>query len=121
MIRALFRKQLQELFAAFVRSGRTGRRRTRGQRVGYAALFLALLLVLMVCFGAMALPLSAALVPQGGDWLYFASMELIHARLVRTTTCANGCKCDYTICGDKDPYLNDHPEYRDEAGYRRNR
>lgn len=30
----------------------------------------------------------------------FASMELLHARLVRTTTCANGCKCDYTICGD---------------------
>ena len=51
----------------------------------------------------------------------FASMELIHARLVRTTTCANGCKCDYTICGDKDPYLKDHPEYRDEAGYRCNR
>ena len=51
----------------------------------------------------------------------FASMELIHAKLVRTTTCANGCKCDYTICGDKDPYLNNHPEYRDEAGYRRNK
>lgn len=51
----------------------------------------------------------------------FASMELIHARLVRTTTCANGCKCDYTICGDKDTYLKNHPEYRDEAGYRRNK
>ena len=51
----------------------------------------------------------------------YASMELIHARLVRTTTCANGCKCDYTICGDKDPYLKEHPEYRDEAGYRRNK
>lgn len=51
----------------------------------------------------------------------FASMELIHARLVRTTTCANGCKCDYTICGDKDPYLKNHPEYRDKAGYRRNK
>ena len=51
----------------------------------------------------------------------YAAMELIHARLVRKTTCANGCKCDYAICGDKDPYLNDHPEYRDEAGYRRNR
>ena len=49
-------------------------------------------------------------------------MELIHARLVRTTTCANGCKCDYTICGDKDEaFLSAHPEYRDEAGYRRNR
>jgi len=51
----------------------------------------------------------------------FASMELLNARLVRKTTCSNGCKCDYTICGDKDPYLNGHPEYRDAAGYRRNR
>ena len=46
----------------------------------------------------------------------FASMELLHARLVRTTTCVDGCRCDYTICGDKDPYLKEHPEYRDEAG-----
>ena len=51
----------------------------------------------------------------------YVSMELIHAKLVRTTTCANGCKCDYTICGDKDPYCKAHPEYRDEAGYRRNK
>ena len=51
----------------------------------------------------------------------YASMELIHAKLVRTTTCANGCKCDYTICGDKDPYAKEHPEYRDEQGYRRNK
>ena len=29
----------------------------------------------------------------------YASMELLHARLVRTTTCVNGCRCDYTICG----------------------
>ena len=51
----------------------------------------------------------------------FEAMECIHARLVRKTTCANGCRCDYTICGDRDPYLQEHPEYRDEAGYRRNR
>ena len=51
----------------------------------------------------------------------YEAMELIGARLVRTTTCANGCKCDYTICGSRDNYLKDHPEYRDEAGYRRNR
>ena len=51
----------------------------------------------------------------------FAGMELIHARLVRKTTCANGCRCDYTICGDRDPFLKEHPEYRNEAGYRRNR
>ena len=51
----------------------------------------------------------------------FEAMELLHARLVRKTTCSNGCKCDYTICGDRDAYLKTHPEYRDEAGYRRNR
>lgn len=51
----------------------------------------------------------------------FASMELIRARLIRTTTCANGCKCDYTICGNRDEYTKNHPEYRDEAGYRRNK
>lgn len=51
----------------------------------------------------------------------FAGMELIHAKLVRTTTCVGGCKCDYAICGDKDPYCKAHPEYRDEAGYRRNK
>lgn len=51
----------------------------------------------------------------------YASMELMHARLVRTSTCADGCKCDYTICGDRDPYLDEHPEYRDKAGYRKNK
>ena len=51
----------------------------------------------------------------------FASMELLHARLVRTTTCVDGCRCDYTICGDKDQYVKEHPEYRDENGYRRNK
>lgn len=48
----------------------------------------------------------------------FEAMECIHARLVRKTTCANGEKCDYTICGDRDEYLKRHPEYRDENGYR---
>ena len=51
----------------------------------------------------------------------YASMELLHAKLVRKTTCVDGCRCDYTICGDKDPYVKEHPEYRDENGYRRNR
>ena len=51
----------------------------------------------------------------------YASMELLRARLVRTTTCVDGCKCDYTICGDKDPYLKEYPESRDEAGFRRNK
>ncbi len=27
----------------------------------------------------------------------YASMELLHAKLVRTTTCVDGCRCDYTL------------------------
>lgn len=41
---------------------------------------------------------------------------MIHAHLVRTTTLSNGGCCDYAIVGDRDPYLKEHPEYRDEYG-----
>ncbi len=51
----------------------------------------------------------------------YPMLECFHAKLVRKTTCCNGGKCDYTICGDKDEYLKDHPEYRDEQGGRRNK
>lgn len=50
----------------------------------------------------------------------YAAMEMLHARLVRTTTCANGDRCDYAIYGDQDARLREWPEYRDAAGYRRN-
>ena len=51
----------------------------------------------------------------------YTAMELIHAKLVRTKTCACGELCDYAICGDQDAYCKAHPEYVDEAGFRRNR
>ena len=51
----------------------------------------------------------------------YAAMEVIHARLVRTTTLGKGEYCDYAICGDRDPYLNEHEEFRDETGGRWNR
>lgn len=50
----------------------------------------------------------------------YTAMELIHAKLIRNTTCSNGCKCDYRICGDKDKYCSQYPEYKDNQGYRRN-
>ena len=34
----------------------------------------------------------------------YPAMELLHAGLIRTTTCANGNVCDYWIVGDKSPY-----------------
>lgn len=51
----------------------------------------------------------------------YKSMELIHAKLIRKGTCVDGDKCDYTVCGDEDEYVKEHPEYVDEKGYRRNK
>lgn len=48
----------------------------------------------------------------------YAAMELIHARLVWTTTCAIGSKCDYSIYGDTGIVLKEHPEYVDENGFK---
>ena len=76
MIRALLRKQLRELGAAFLRSSKTGKARSRASAVGYALLFALLVVVLMLCFAGMALPLASVLLPAGLDWLYFASMGL---------------------------------------------
>lgn len=51
----------------------------------------------------------------------YAAMEVVHARLVRTTTLGLGGCCDYAICGDQDTYLQEHEEFRDDLGGRRNR
>ena len=51
----------------------------------------------------------------------YAAMEVLHAKLIRTTTLGRGECCDYAICGDKDPYVKEHPEYRDENGGRWNK
>lgn len=51
----------------------------------------------------------------------YPALECMQAKLVRTTTLGYGLECDYAICGNQDPYLKEHEEYRDEKGYRRNR
>lgn len=51
----------------------------------------------------------------------YKSMELIRAKLVRTTTCVEGDRCDYAICGSDDDYAKQHSEFVDEFGFRRNK
>lgn len=59
-----------------MRSSKTGKQRSRVGTFGYTLLFAALMLLVMLSFGSMALPLAVTLVPQGLDWLYFVLMEL---------------------------------------------
>ena len=51
----------------------------------------------------------------------YKAMELIYAKLVRTTTLGTGKYCDYTIVGNRNSYLKEHEEYRDEKGGRWNK
>ena len=51
----------------------------------------------------------------------YKSMELLKAKLIRTSTCVESTKCDYTICGDQDKLIDNHPEYIDSQGFRRNK
>ncbi len=49
------------------------------------------------------------------------SMELVKTKLIRKTTCVESSKCDYCICSGNDEYAKEHPEYKDENGFRRNK
>ena len=51
----------------------------------------------------------------------FPSMEMLHMKLIRKQTLGFADCCDYMIVGDKDPLVKEHPEYRDETGYIRNK
>lgn len=74
MLKALFKKQFMELFRAYFVSRKNGKVRSRGQTIGFFALFAVLIVYLgFMCFG-MAFALGSALIPLGMDWLYFSLM-----------------------------------------------
>lgn len=77
MIQALIKKQFRELFASWFVDKKTGNRRSGKGTTGMIVLFLFLILVVAVCFGAMGTLLCSSMVPQGLGWLYFAIMGLI--------------------------------------------
>lgn len=47
----------------------------------------------------------------------YTAMELLHGALLRRSTCANGCMCDYRVVGDKHPDAKKYPRKTDAAGY----
>ena len=51
----------------------------------------------------------------------YPMLEALRGGLIRTKTCATDDCCDYWIVGSHSRHLKEHPQYRDEAGYIRNR
>ena len=77
MIRALFKKQMMEVFSWVYFDRKNGKNLSKGGIIGYAALYLFLFTFLGVFFFQMADTLCKPLSDAGFGWLYFALMGLI--------------------------------------------
>ena len=51
----------------------------------------------------------------------YPMLAALKGGLIRTKTCAQDDCCDYWIVGSNSPFLQEHPQYRDENGYIRNK
>ena len=81
MTRALFKKQMMEIFSFVFHDKKTGKKRTVKGLIGYSALFLYLFGFLGFTFYQVADSLCAPLADAGLLWLYVAIMSLISAAL----------------------------------------
>lgn len=77
MTRALFRKQMLEIFSWVYRDKKSGKQRSTGGIVRYALLYLLLFIFLGSIFYGMGSMLCAPLVGAGVGWLYWCLMGLV--------------------------------------------
>ena len=81
MTKALFRKQMMEVFSWLFQDKKSGKNRTKGGIIGFAVLYLLLFGFLGSIFYVTANMLCAPLYEIGFGWLYFALMGLIAVAL----------------------------------------
>lgn len=81
MTKALFRKQMMEVFSWLFQDKKSGKNRTKGGVIGFAVLYLLLFGFLGSIFYVAANMLCAPLYEIGFGWLYFALMGLIAVAL----------------------------------------
>lgn len=77
MLKALLRKQFQELLAAFVTSRKDGKKKTGAALIGYIALYVLLFVSLASLFFSVADTLAPQLLGGGQEWIYFALMSIM--------------------------------------------
>ena len=77
MMRALFRKQMMEVFSWLYQDKKSGKIRTSGGIMGYVLLYLLIFGALGVMFGAVAVLLCEPFLAAGMGWLYWCLMGMI--------------------------------------------
>lgn len=102
MTKALFKKQMMEVFAWVYRDKKTGKRRSVSGIVGFAALYLLLFAMLGSMFFAMACMICEPLTESGLGWLYWGLMGLVSLFLAVFgsvfSTYASSIRQRITIC-----------------------
>ena len=81
MTKALFKKQMMEVFSWIYRDKKSGKNRSKSGIIGYAALYLFVFGFLGYIFFTVADMLCAPLIGVGLGWLFFALMGLISVAL----------------------------------------
>ena len=81
MNKALFKKQMMEIFSWVYQDKKSGKNRSKSGVIGYIVLYLVLFVFLGVMFFTVAAALCEPLVQAGLGWLYFALMGLIAVAL----------------------------------------
>lgn len=77
MTKALFKKQMREVFSWVSQNRKTGKARTGASLAIFIAVYVLLFAFLAVMFGGFAVVLCPPLVGAGLGWLYFALMGLL--------------------------------------------
>lgn len=77
MTKALFKKQIMEVFSWVYFDRKSGKTRTKGGIIGFAVLYLFLFGLLGAFFFGVAQGLCEPLITAGFGWLYFAVMGLV--------------------------------------------
>lgn len=81
MTKALFKKQLTEVFAWLFQDKKSGKIRSKGGVIGFTLVYLFLFACIGIAFFSMATTLCAPLCEIGFGWLYFALMGLVSVAL----------------------------------------
>lgn len=77
MTKALFKKQMMEVFSWLYQNRRSGKNRSKAGIIGYGLLYLLIFVFLGAMFFFVANMLCAPLASVGLEWLYFALMGLM--------------------------------------------
>lgn len=104
MLKLLVKKQLTEIFRAYLYDAKKNRARSKAATVGYLVFFVIIMVgIIGGMFTALSLAMCRSMAEAGMSWFYFAIMGLMAILLVPSAACsppipASTCPRTMTRC-----------------------